>query len=165
MGDKTSSIKNFFDDVKTEMSTKKDLELKVVTDNYLPKYNSEASAGLDLYCSNEDDVTIRPDTVEKIPTGVKVEIPTGYFGAVYPRSSTGVKLHLSLANTVGIIDEDYRGEIKLFMYNYGDEDIVVKNGDRLCQLVIQPYIRVNVVKVNKLSDTKRGEGGFGSTGK
>ena len=102
--------------------------------------------------------------MKKINTGLRVQIPQGFFGAVYPRSSTGVKMQLMLANTVGVIDSDYRGEIMIFMYNYGNDPQVIKNGDRIAQLVIQPYERCELVQVESLDETDRGESGFGSTG-
>ena len=139
--------------------------LKVQTENTLPAYGTEHSAGLDLYCSNIEDIVIKPNEVKSVPTGLKVEIPQGYFAAIYPRSSTGVKRHLMLANTVGIIDSDYRGEIKVFFYNYGKEEQVIKNNDRLAQMIIHPYEKVQIEKVDILSESDRGEGGFGSTGK
>lgn len=147
------------------MSLEKNYDLKVVTDNKLPQYGSEYAAGLDLYCSNDQDIEIRPKETKKIPTGLKIEIPEGHFAAIYPRSSTGTKRKLMLANTVGIIDSDYRGEIMLFFYNYGEESQIIKKNERLAQLIIQKYEKVNVIKVDSLSETYRGEGGFGSTGK
>ena len=116
-----------------------DRKLKIVTENKVPAYQTSESAGIDLYCSNEKDIEIKPKETVKINTGLKVQIPKGYFGAVYPRSSTGVKKHLMLANTIGVIDSDYRGEIMIYFYNYGENTQVIKNGDRLAQLVIQPY--------------------------
>lgn len=139
--------------------------LKLVTDSFMPAYGSEEAAGLDLYCNNEDPILVGPGETVKVPTGLRVEIPEGFFGGVYPRSSTGVKKHLFLANTIGVIDSDYRGELQLFFYNYGNESVVIQKGDRLAQLIIQPYLKVKPVKVDKLSDSKRGEGGFGSTGR
>ena len=102
--------------------------------------------------------------MKKINTDLRVQIPQGFFGAVYPRSSTGVKRQLMLANTVGVIDSDYRGEIMIFMYNYGNDPQVIKNGDRIAQLVIQPYEKCELVQVESLDETDRGESGFGSTG-
>lgn len=138
--------------------------LKIQTDQNLPTYGTVYSAGLDLFCSNMEDILIKPNEVKSVPTGIKVEIPEGYFGAIYPRSSTGVKRNLMLANTVGVIDSDYRGEIKVFFYNYGKENQVIKYKDRLAQMIIQPYEKVSVEKVNSLTDSDRGDGGFGSTG-
>ena len=138
--------------------------LKIKTDGQIPAYATEHSAGIDLYCKSDKDIIIKAKETVKIHTGIFVEIPEGYFGAVYPRSSTGVKKHLMLANTVGVIDSDYRGELMIFFYNYGEEQ-VIENGDRLAQLVIQPYLSCDIEKVDELSDSERGDGGFGSTGK
>lgn len=139
--------------------------LKIKTDDKLPIYGTEFSAGLDLFCSNKENIIINPGDTVSIPTGLKLEIPNGYFGAIYPRSSTGIKKNLMLANTMGVIDSDYRGEIKLFFYNYGKEKQIIKPNDRLAQLIIQPYKKMAVQKVDFLSESTRGEGGFGSTGK
>ena len=139
--------------------------LKIKTDGQIPAYATEHSAGIDLYCKSDKDIIIKAKETVKINTGIFVEIPEGYFGAVYPRSSTGVKKHLMLANTVGVIDSDYRGELMIFFYNYGEEEQVIENGDRLAQLVIQPYLSCDIETVDELSDSERGDGGFGSTGK
>lgn len=139
--------------------------LKIKTDGKIPAYATEHSAGMDLYCKSDDKIIIKPKETQKIHTGIYVEIPEGYFGAVYPRSSTGVKKHLMLANSVGIIDSDYRGELMIFFYNYGEEDQVIENGDRLAQLVITPYLKCEIKKVDDLAESERGKGGFGSTGK
>lgn len=139
--------------------------LKVNTDHKKPSYGTDYSAGLDIYCSNKEDIVIKAKEVKSIPTGLRVEIPQGFFGAIYPRSSTGVKRNLMLANTTGVIDSDYRGEIKLFFYNYGEKDQIIKYNDRLAQMIIQPYEKVKVEKVEELTESDRGEGGFGSTGK
>lgn len=147
------------------MTDKKLKVLKIQTDQTIPYYGTDNSAGLDLFCSNIEDIIIKPNEVKSVPTGLKVEIPEGYFGAIYPRSSTGVKRNLMLANTVGVIDSDYRGEIKVFFYNYGKESQIIRNNDRLAQMIIQPYEKVFVERVDSLTDSDRGEGGFGSTGK
>ena len=139
-------------------------KLKIMTDGQMPSYQTSGSCGIDLYCSNDEDIIIEPGEMKKINTGLKLEIPQGFFGAVYPRSSTGVKKHLMLANTVGVIDSDYRGEIMIFMYNYGKSPQSIKKGDRIAQLVIQPYEKCELIKVDNLEETDRGEGGFGSTG-
>lgn len=141
------------------------MKLKIITDNQVPAYATEYAAGIDLYCKTKEDISIKPGETVKINTGLKVEIPEGYFGAVYPRSSTGVKKQLMLANTLGVIDSDYRGELMMFFYNYGKTDQVIKNGDRLAQLVIQPYLRCQIEEVEELSESERNEGGFGSTGR
>lgn len=144
---------------------KENIILKIKTDGQIPSYATENSAGIDLHCKSDEDIIIKPKETVKIHTGLYIEIPEGYFGAVYPRSSTGVKKHLMLANTVGIIDSDYRGELMIFFYNYGEKNQVIENGDRLAQLVIQPYLKCEIKKVDELATSERGEGGFGSTGR
>ena len=140
-------------------------KLKILSNGITPAYQSKGAAGLDLHCKTSEDIIIKPKDTVKVNTGIKVQIPDGYFGAIYPRSSTGVKKNLMLANTVGIIDSDYRGEIMIYLYNYGENSQKIKNGDRLAQLVIQPYKQFDIELVEKLDPTDRGEGGFGSTGK
>ncbi|MDU5988745.1 dUTP diphosphatase [Anaerococcus vaginalis] len=139
--------------------------LKIKTNNILPEYKTFYSAGMDIYSSNEEEIIIKPGEVGKVPTDFKIEIPEGFFVAIYPRSSTGVKRQLMLANSTGIIDSDYRGEIKLFFYNFGKNEQVIKKNERLAQMVVQPYEKVEIQKVNDLCESERGEGGFGSTGK
>lgn len=130
-----------------------------------PEYGTAGAAGFDLYCNNQEAIIAKPNQVVKIPTGLKMQIPEGYFGAIYPRSSAGIKLRVKLANSTGIIDSDYRGEIILFLINESEEDLVINKGDRLVQMIIQPYLRVEIEEVDELSETERGEGGIGSTGK
>ncbi|WP_297281102.1 dUTP diphosphatase [uncultured Anaerococcus sp.] len=140
-------------------------KLKIITDGKTPAYQTKGAAGLDLYCKTDQDIIIKPKETVKVDTGLKIQIPDGYFGAVYPRSSTGVKKRLMLANTVGIIDSDYRGEIMIYVYNYGDEVQKIENGDRIAQLVVQACQQFDIELVDDLDDTDRGVGGFGSTGK
>lgn len=139
--------------------------LKIVADSKLPKYATLGSAGFDLYCNNKETIIAKPHELVAIPTGLKMQIPSGYFGAIYPRSSAGIKLRVRLANTTGIIDSDYRGEIVVFIVNESDKELAINRGDRLCQMIIQPYIQVEFQEVDKLDDTERGEAGIGSTGK
>ena len=141
------------------------MKLQMVTEEFVPKYATNGSAGFDLFCNNDEDIIAKPNEVVKVPTGIKISIPEGYFGAVYPRSSAGIKHRISLANTTGIIDSDYRGEVKLFLVNNSDKDYVISKGDRLAQLVIQPFVQVDIEIVDSLDNTERGEGGIGSTGK
>jgi dUTP diphosphatase len=138
------------------------MELKYIG-KYAPTYGTEHSAGLDLYCDLDEDIVIKPKEIKGFSLNIKVEIPEGYFGALYPRSSTGVKKNLMLVNTIGIIDSDYRGEIQIHFYNFGDKEIVIKDKDRLVQLIITPYQKVDLVKTDNLCETVRGEGGIGST--
>jgi dUTP diphosphatase len=141
-------------------------KLKIVCKNdLLPAYQTKGAAGLDLYCKTDNRIVIEPKKTVKVDTGVKVQIPEGYFGAIYPRSSTGVKKKIMLSNTIGVIDSDYRGEIMIYLYNYGEESQTIENGDRIAQLVIQPYEQFEIEAVDSLDNTDRGEGGFGSTGK
>lgn len=141
------------------------MKLKIVTENFTPKYATEGSAGFDLFCNNEEPVVVQPNEVAKISTGIKVSIPKGYFGAIYPRSSAGIKHRISLANTVGIIDSDYRGDIQIFFVNNGDKAHTIHKGDRLAQMIIQPYVQVEFDLVDSLDKTDRGAGGIGSTGR
>lgn len=141
------------------------MKLKMVTEKFKPTYATEGSAGFDLYCNNDEPITVGPNEVVKVPTGIKVAIPEGYFGAIYPRSSTGIKHRITLANTTGIIDSDYRGPIQIFFVNNSDKTHTINNGDRLAQMIIQPYVKVDIELVDSLDETERGEGGIGSTGK
>ena len=135
--------------------------MRLTSKGSLPEYKTEGSAGLDIHLI--EDVIFEPKKVTTVHTGLSVEIPDGYFGAIYPRSSVGTKYNLMLANTVGIIDSDYRGEIILKIYNYGNKRVELKKDERIVQMIIQPYNRVEIEKVESLSETERGTGGFGST--
>ncbi len=131
----------------------------------LPTYGTEFSAGADIYACIEEDVTIKPGEVVLIPTGLGMEIPVGYAGFIYARSGLSVKQGLAPANKVGVIDSDYRGEIKVALYNQSKEEKVVSKNDRIAQLIIAPFIKADFNIVDTLEDTKRGSGGFGHTGK
>lgn len=129
----------------------------------LPRYAHEGDAGLDLYSA--EDATLAPFERRLIATGVAVSIPEGYAGFVQPRSGLAVKQGLSLVNTPGLIDSHYRGEIKAIAINLDSQNqIEIRRGDKIAQLVIQPVARVELVEVVELDETVRGEGGFGSTG-
>lgn len=129
----------------------------------IPTKGSVDSAGYDLYAL--DDVSIRPQTNEMIHTGIAIEIPKGYVGLVFARSGMAHKQHLRPSNAVGVIDADYRGEVLVSLYNDSTEDEMdITPGQRIAQLVIVPYLGLELQEVDKLSDTTRGEGGFGSTG-
>ena len=122
------------------------------------------AAGIDIAAMG--DYEIHPGVISTIHTGIRVEIPDGYFGMLCPRSSTFAKVGIELANTIGIIDSDYRGELMLKVRQVTNHDthmIKVSNGTRLAQLILIPYATPNILPVNELSDTHRGEGGFGST--
>ena len=130
-----------------------------------PTYCSAGSAGGDLYGAEENDVVIPAGETAFIGTGIAVEIPLGYVGLVYARSGLACKRGLAPANKVGVIDSDYRGEIKVALHNHGKEAQTVAKGERIAQLVIAPYLFAEYEEKDELSDTVRGEGGFGSTGR
>lgn len=131
----------------------------------LPRYMTEGAAGMDLVAAVEQDVVLRPGERKLIPTGIQVALPAGYEGQVRPRSGLAVKYGVSLLNTPGTIDADYRGEIKVLMINFGQEPFVVRRGDRIAQLVLSPVVRGNLVVETQLDETTRGGGGFGHTGR
>ncbi|MDK9580804.1 dUTP diphosphatase [Sneathia sanguinegens] len=132
----------------------------------VPHYATEGSAGLDLaVISDEDTIVIPYKGTNLCRTGLSFEIPKGYVGLIYIRSSVGSKLDLVLSNQVGVIDSDYRGEVMLPLRNLGRSARVIENGTRVAQMVITPINQVDIEVVDELSKTKRGVGGFGSTGK
>ncbi|MBE5742776.1 MAG: dUTP diphosphatase [Clostridiales bacterium] len=142
------------------------VKIKKLTDSaIIPTYGSSGSAGGDLYACLEEEVTVAPNQTVLIGTGLAVQIPDGYVGLVYARSGLATKSGLAPANKVGVIDSDYRGEIKVALHNHSLEMRTVKSGDRIAQMVIAPYLKVEYEQVSQLTDTERGEGGFGSTGK
>ena len=129
-----------------------------------PTKGTAGSAGYDLSACITEDIKIPPHAVVKIGTGLSIEPPKGTFGAVFPRSGLATKEGLRLANSVGVIDEDYRGEIMVAMKNDSAEWRVITPGERIAQVVFIPYCRDMMSEQDSLSDTNRGEGGFGSTG-
>ena len=130
----------------------------------LPTYGTAFSAGADLYAVCDSDVTIGSGKTVLIHTGLSVEIPEGYAGLIYARSGLATKKGLAPANKVGVIDSDYRGEIMVALHNHSGIEQVVAHGERIAQLVITPFLKVDYMETDELSDTARGEGGFGSTG-
>ena len=130
----------------------------------MPSYGSEFSAGADLYGAEDLPVTIAPGKTEFIGTGLAAEIPEGYVGLVYARSGLACKRGLAPANKVGVIDSDYRGEIKVALHNHSNAPQIVECGERIAQLVVVPYLKCDFEFVGELNRTARGEGGFGSTG-
>lgn len=141
------------------------IKIKKLSDTAkIPTRGSEYAAGYDLYADIDEAVTIKPHETAKIGTGLAVEIPDGYFGAVFARSGLASKQGLRPANCVGVCDSDYRGEYIVALHNDSEEERVVNPADRIAQLVVMPYLAVEFTEVDELSDTKRGDGGFGSTG-
>lgn len=145
---------------------------KIKKDAILPTRGSAEAAGYDLYANSIDGgagkwdlMFIAPGETVKIGTGIAAEIPSGYFGGIYARSGLATKQGLAPANAVGVIDCDYKGEIIVALHNYGNEEQTIYKDDRIAQLVIQPYLSFDIEEVDELSETERGEGGFGSTGK
>ena len=135
---------------------------KLVEDAVVPTYGTEFSAGADLYSVQE--ATIMPGETAFLGTGIATAIPEGLVGLVYARSGMACKRNLAPANKVGVIDSDYRGEIKVALHNHGNVPQTVAKGERIAQLVIAPYFRADYEVVNELTETVRGAGGFGSTG-
>lgn len=131
----------------------------------LPTRGSVFSAGFDLYADNNVDITIHPHETRKIGTGLALEILDGYYGAIFARSGLATKEGLRPANCVGICDSDYRGEYIVAIHNDSNEDRVIEPKERIAQLIIMQYPHITFEEVDELSDTSRGEGGFGSTGK
>lgn len=131
----------------------------------LPTYGSAEAAGADLYAYLDEAIDIAPGETVWVKTGIAVQIPRGFGGFIYARSSMGVKRDLAPANKVGVIDSDYRGPITVVLFNHGSEPVTVTHGERIAQMVITPVITPAYVQTDDLSDTDRGQGGFGSTGK
>jgi len=136
------------------------------SDNPLPEHQTESSAGADIHAYLPDgDVIIAAGEKEIIPTGIYIEIPVGYEVQVRPRSGLAFKHGVTVLNSPGTIDADYRGEVKVLLINHGKEAFVVKSGERIAQMVFSKYQRVEWESVNRLSDTERSSGGYGSSGK
>lgn len=144
-----------------------DLKIKKIRENAkIPFRGTDGSAGMDLYACIDDPVTIAPGQLVMIPTGIAIELPDNSCAAfLYARSGLGVKHGICLANGVGVIDSDYRGEICAGICNVSDKPYTIEPFERVCQMVIAPVLTPNIVEVSELSDTTRNKGGFGSTGK
>ncbi len=138
----------------------KKLDARAVT----PSYGSEYAAGADLYACTEGEVVIPPHSTAVIPTGIAVELPIGFAGLIYARSGLATKKGLAPANKVGVVDCDYRGEVKVALHNHSDAEQTVSAGERIAQFVITPYLTAEFTEADELSRTVRGAGGFGSTG-
>ena len=130
----------------------------------LPTYATDGASGMDLRAFIDEPVILKPMERRLIPTGLFVQIPEGYEGQVRARSGLAIKHGIGLVNSIGTIDSDYRGELKIPMINFGNESFTINNGDRIAQLVIASYERVAPIMVSDLDETDRGEGGFGHTG-
>lgn len=132
--------------------------------NPLPKYSTEFSAGMDICANLADDLIIKPLQRVLVPTGLFIELPVGYEAQIRPRSGLAIKSGITVLNTPGTIDCDYRGEVKVILINLSDQDFTVHNGDRICQMVIAKYEQAELQQVEVLSESVRSDGGFGHTG-
>jgi dUTP pyrophosphatase len=131
----------------------------------LPRYQTEGSVGMDLSAFIENDIIIKPNERGLIPTGIALSLPQDIEGQVRPRSGLSLKYGITVLNSPGTIDSDYRGEIKVILINHGSEDFLIKNNDRIAQLVFNEVVKVSFKEVNNLDQTSRDQKGFGSTGK
>ncbi len=142
------------------------MEIKIVnhSDNPLPSYETAFSAGMDLRAMLAEALTLKPLERVLVGTGLHIELPPGYEAQVRPRSGLAAKKGITVLNTPGTIDADYRGEIKVILVNLSHEDYVIHHGDRIAQMIIARHERADLVAVNSLGNTSRGDGGFGHTG-
>jgi dUTP pyrophosphatase len=131
----------------------------------IPEYATESSAGMDLRANIEESVILKPLERAMIPTSIFIELPTGYEAQVRPRSGLAAKNGITVLNTPGTIDADYRGEIKVILVNLSNQDFEIKDGERIAQMIIAKHERIDWQEVETLSETQRGEGGFGHTGR
>ena len=132
--------------------------------NPIPEYKTAGSAGMDITSASLKDIVINPGETKLIPTNFILEIPQGFEGQIRPRSGLALKHNVTVLNSPGTIDSDYRGEVKVLLINHGKEDFIVKFGDRIAQLIISKCEKAKLFPSENLSDTKRGSGGCGSTG-
>ena len=141
--------------------------IKIVnnSNNPLPDYSTEMSAGMDLRAFLDEPVVLKPLERKLIPTGLYIELPKGFEAQIRPRSGLSIKKGVTVLNTPGTIDADYRGEIRVILINLSQEDFIIENGERICQMVIASHETVEWNLVEELNETQRGTGGFGHTGK
>ena len=131
----------------------------------LPEYKTNGASGMDLVAFIKNPLIVKPQTSSLVPTGLSVAFSENYEIQVRPRSGLAAKNNISILNTPGTIDSDYRGEIKVIIYNHSNNDFIINNGDRIAQIIFSPVIKMELEETNDLPSTIRGEGGFGSTGK
>ena len=130
----------------------------------IPRYETPGSSGMDIAAHIKDNIIINPGEKALIPTGFSMAVPKGFEVQIRPRSGLAVKKNITVLNTPGTIDADYRGEIKVILINLGKEKFIIENGERIAQMVVCPVVQANLEEVSELSETERGSGGFGSTG-
>ena len=138
---------------------------KLDTEVELPAYKTEGASGMELMASVKEPINLKPQTSCLVPTGISLAFPSEYEIQVRPRSGLAAKNNISVLNTPGTIDSDYRGEIKIILFNLGNEDFLINDKDRIAQMILTPVIKMNFEETDNLPETVRGEGGFGSTGK
>lgn len=131
----------------------------------IPTYGTDFSAGADLYNMEGNDVTVKPHETVMVKLGFAIEIPEGYAGLVFARSGLASKRGIAPANKVGVVDSDYRGECMVALHNHSESDVLIEGGERIAQLCIVPFLKAEFLEAEELSETERGGGGFGSTGK
>lgn len=143
------------------------VNIKIINNssNPLPAYETEGSAGMDLRANLENEITIAPLQRALVPTGLFIELPLGYEAQVRPRSGLAIKHGITCLNSPGTIDSDYRGEIKIILVNISNESFTIQHGERIAQMIIHPVVKATWQSVKVLMESKRGEGGFGHTGK
>ena len=138
---------------------------KLSTEVELPSYKTSGASGMDLMAFIKSSIIIKPKTSMLVPTGLLIAFSKDYEVQIRPRSGLAAKNNISVLNTPGTIDSDYRGEIKVIIYNYGDNDFIINNKDRIAQMILTPVVKMELEETDNLPETIRGEGGFGSTGK
>ena len=143
------------------------MTIKIInkSNNPLPRYESEQAAGMDIRCNIAEPITLQPLERKLIPTGLFIELPAGYEAQIRPRSGLALKRGLTVLNTPGTIDADYRGEVGVILINLSGEAQTIEPGERICQMVIARHEQPELVEVTELSDTERGAGGFGHSGR
>lgn len=143
------------------------MEIKLInkSNNPVPEYATSDSAGLDIRAFIENSVILKPLERRLIPTGLYLEIPTGFEVQIRPRSGFAYKQGVTVLNSPGTIDADYRGEVGVLLINLSDQDVIIESGERVAQMVVAPYVQAKLTTVETLTETERGAGGFGSTGK
>lgn len=146
------------------MSTIEFAKLPHAKDLALPSYETKSAAGMDIRAALEEPIILKPGDRILIPTGLRMALPEGFEAQIRPRSGLAIKHGITMLNSPGTIDADYRGEVKVIAINHGQEEFVVNHGDRIAQIVIAPVVQLSIKEVSELDETERGEGGFGSTG-
>nr|WP_199157914.1 dUTP diphosphatase [Pedobacter sp. ASV2] len=143
------------------------MEIKIInkSEHPLPQYETAHAAGMDLRAFTAEEITLKPLQRKLVPTGLHIELPIGYEAQIRPRSGLAYKHGISIVNSPGTIDADYRGEIKVLLVNLSDADFKINNGDRIAQMVIAKHETVSWNAVDELTESSRGEGGYGHTGK